>query len=166
MYYQNTQFGTLIVFAIASGIIFTLWFRGKTVGNSLTTGILVFLVILLPLFYSLTVKVSQDAIHCSFGIGLIARTIPIQKIESAYQVKNPWYFGWGVRYIPSGWIFNVSGLDAIEITLKSNGKFRIGTDDPAGLLFAIDQAKREKSSLDENLISAIETGDPSDQSRN
>ena len=38
--------------------------------------------------------------------------------------------GWGIRAIPGGWLFNVSGLKAIEIILYNNKKYQIGTDEP------------------------------------
>lgn len=141
--YQHTQLGTLTITALSSGIIFSFWFAIKTQWSIVANGILGILIIFLFLFYNLTVTVTSETIHCSFGIGLISRTIPIHDIKTADKVKNPWYFGWGIRAIPGGWMFNVSGLDAIELKLKSHGKFRIGTDDPVGLLSAIQQAKPE-----------------------
>ncbi len=38
---------------------------------------------------------------------------------------------------PWGWMFNVSGLDAVDIELKDGGRFRIGTDEPEELVRAI-----------------------------
>jgi len=143
--YQHTQLGTLTIVALSIGIIFSLWFSIKTQWSAVAIGLLAILTLFLPLFYSLSVTVTPEAIRCSFGIGLISRTIPIHDIETTNKVRNPWYFGWGIRAIPGGWMFNVSGLDAIELKLKSNGngKFRIGTDDPMGLLSAAEQAKEE-----------------------
>ena len=52
-------------------------------------------------------------------------------------VRNKWIYGWGIRRLPGGWMYNVWGLDAIELDLVSGKRFRIGTDDPDGLLAAI-----------------------------
>jgi hypothetical protein len=52
-------------------------------------------------------------------------------------VRNKWWYGWGIRLTPHGWLFNVGGLDAVELELASGRKFRIGTDEPQGLLNAI-----------------------------
>jgi len=52
-------------------------------------------------------------------------------------VKNPWYYGWGIRFTPHGWLYNVSGLHAVEIELKNGKKYRIGTDVPENLEKAI-----------------------------
>ncbi len=52
-------------------------------------------------------------------------------------VRNSWWYGWGVRKVPGGWMYNVWGYDAIELELASGKVFRIGTDDPDGLLAAL-----------------------------
>jgi hypothetical protein len=144
--YEHTQFGTVIIIIILSAISFSFWITLKTMPNPVASIVLTILIILLPLFYNLTVEVNQNAIRCSLGIGLISKTIAIDEVEQAHYVRNPWYFGWGIRSIPDGWMFNVSGFDAVELTLKSDNKFRIGTDDPSGLLSAlsaIEEAKTE-----------------------
>ena len=50
--------------------------------------------------------------------------------------------GWGIRKVVGGWMFNVAGLDAVELGLSKGGLFRIGTDEPDQLLEAITQAQR------------------------
>jgi plasmid stabilization system protein ParE len=50
-------------------------------------------------------------------------------------------YGWGIRLTPSGWMFNVSGLDAVELTLRSGKRFRIGTDDPRDVIQALEKAR-------------------------
>ncbi|MEJ2284164.1 MAG: hypothetical protein P8X85_11275 [Desulfobacterales bacterium] len=43
------------------------------------------------------------------------------------------HYGRNIRLTPHGWLFNVSGLHAVEIPLRSGKKYRMGTDDPEGL---------------------------------
>ncbi len=50
---------------------------------------------------------------------------------------NRWYYGWGIRLTPQGWLWNVAGLDAVELTFSNGKKFRIGTDEPGKLLEAL-----------------------------
>ena len=45
--------------------------------------------------------------------------------------------GWGIRLTPYGWLYNVSGLEAVAISLRDGRKFALGTDDPDGLVTAI-----------------------------
>ncbi|MCF7974996.1 MAG: hypothetical protein K9N55_14360 [Phycisphaerae bacterium] len=92
------------------------------------------------LFHALTVTVSTDAIQLRFGIGLIRKRFAVAQVQDAAVVRNRWYYGWGIRLGPRGWIFNVSGFDAVEIRMKNNRQYRIGTDDPEALLAAIQSA--------------------------
>jgi hypothetical protein len=45
--------------------------------------------------------------------------------------------GFGIRMRPGFRLYNVSGLDAVELRLKSGDVRRIGTDDAAGLAAAL-----------------------------
>ncbi len=102
-----------------------------------------FFLILLALFFSLQTVIEKDQLRVSFGIGLISRTIALGDVRAARAVRNKWYYGWGIRYLgPDGWMFNIAGLDAVELEFKSGKKFRIGTDDATGLLAAINPRPR------------------------
>jgi len=94
------------------------------------------------LFGSLTVVVTEERVTASLGLGLIRKSFRIEEIRDARAVRNHWYYGWGIRLTPTGWMFNVSGFDAVEIELKNGRRFRIGTDEPEQLLAAIKQAAR------------------------
>ncbi len=96
------------------------------------------LAVCLLLFSVLTIKVGSDDVSLRFGIGLIRKKFPVSGIDSLEIVRNPWYYGWGIRKTPDGWLYNVSGLIAIELRMKNGEKFRIGTNDPVGLLNAIE----------------------------
>jgi hypothetical protein len=86
---------------------------------------------------TLTVEVAGGKLRCWFGLGLIRREISLSDVTKAEAVRNHWYYGWGIRYTPDGWLFNVSGLDAVRLTLASGKRFRIGTDEPQELVRAI-----------------------------
>jgi len=92
---------------------------------------------LLLLFSTLTVIVSDGWLECRFGVGLIWRRIRLSDVRNAEAVRNKWYYGWGIRLTPHGWLWNVAGLDAVELTFANGKKFRIGTDEPGRLLEAI-----------------------------
>ena len=88
-------------------------------------------------FSRLTVTVGRKALIAAFGFGWPRRIYPMNKITGARTARNRWYHGWGVRRYSGGWIYNVAGFDAVEIDLSDGRQFRIGTDDPEGLLAAI-----------------------------
>lgn len=100
----------------------------------------VVMAVTLVLFHSLTVLVSSSEIKVSFGIGLIRKRFRIDTVRSVCAVRNRWYYGWGIRKIPGGWMYNVSGFDGVEIQTGEGRYFRIGTDEPAALLEAIQSA--------------------------
>lgn len=89
------------------------------------------------LFSSLTIEIRDGELRSYFGPGLPAKNVGINEIESVEIVENPWYYGWGIRFTPSGWLYNVSGRDAVEVALKSGRRFRLGTDEPQALHDAI-----------------------------
>jgi len=88
----------------------------------------------------LTVRISRSDIAISFGVGLIRKRFSIGDIRSVRIARNRWYNGWGIRKIRGGWLYNVSGFDAIEIQLKNERKYRIGTDQPKKLFAAVESA--------------------------
>ncbi len=92
---------------------------------------------------SFTVEIEDGVLRSHFGPGLPARKVKINDIESVEVVKNPWYYGWGIRWTPRGTLYNVSGLDAVEVRLRNGSRFRLGTDEPEALRAAIETAKRE-----------------------
>jgi hypothetical protein len=91
-------------------------------------------------FFSLTVTVDRESLRVRFGVGLIRITFPLSDLVRARTVTNPWYAGWGIRTLSDGWLFNVSGLDAVEIETRAGRRHRVGTDQPAALEAAVNRA--------------------------
>ena len=145
--YQHTQIGRL---ALAIGVPAMLVGTALAFRDSFTGGLIVSVLaafILLSLF-SLTAVVSDDDVQVWFGVGLIRRRIALNRITSAKAVQNHWIYGWGIRLIPHGWLWNVSGLGGVELALINGPRFRIGTDEPEQLAAAIQGAltKRKRGS--------------------
>jgi len=87
--------------------------------------------IIVLMFYKFTIQIDDESIHLSFGIGLAKKNIDLNTIESVEQVRNKWWYGLGIRLTPHGWLWNIWGLDAVELTFKEGKrKFRIGTNEP------------------------------------
>jgi hypothetical protein len=99
------------------------------------------LVLIMSLFYSLTVSIDGKAVSLRLGIGLIKARFELAEITSAKPVRNNWYDGWGVRILSNGYMYNVSGLGAVEIALSSGAIHRIGSDEPDVLAQAINTAR-------------------------
>lgn len=109
----------------------------------LLAAVFALIAICMVLFSSLTVTVTNDAIEIRFGPGLIRKKFALADIASCRIVRNRWYYGWGIRKIPGGWLYNVSGLDAVELRMSSGRTYRIGTDEPRELRDAVQRALSE-----------------------
>lgn len=138
MNYERRQYGkaflvmAFVFLVVVTGVL-------AAMGEMLpAASISAMLVILMACFSWLTVSVQREGIKLSFGIGLVRRTIPYERIVSTTIVRNKWWYGWGIRLSPHGWMWNLSGLDAVELLYEDGKAFRIGTDDPKGLKRAID----------------------------
>ncbi|MFZ0791062.1 MAG: hypothetical protein WAM94_15730, partial [Chromatiaceae bacterium] len=93
---------------------------------------------LMALFATLTVVVDGTHLSFRFSLGLIGKRIALADIRHCRALRNPWYYGWGIHLYPGGVLYNVSGLQAVEILLKSGKRLRIGTDEPDALCCAIE----------------------------
>ncbi len=92
--------------------------------------ILTFIMCLL-IFYKMTIIIDDTYLTFIMGIGLVKKSYPLSDIESCRPVRNNVMDGIGIRMTSSGWLYNVSGLSAVEISFKNRkSKIRIGTDKP------------------------------------
>ncbi len=145
--YKHTQIGVLMI-AILGGIaLFALGIAGFVApeeqgARTITRSVTVVVVLLVFLFGTLTTEVGSGRIVLHFGPGLIHRTIALTDVSTARVVRNRWWYGWGIRLTPHGWLWNVSGFDAVELEFVSGRKFRIGTDKSSELLAAIERGIR------------------------
>lgn len=144
--YKHTQIGYLTLFVSLALIVFYAQFYtiiSADIGSNLVV-IAVMFVTLLILASSITLMatVDENYLRIKFGYGIFRKKFSIKEIASVKTVKNHWYYGWGVKvwFWPYMWIYNVSGFDAVEITMNNGRIYRIGTDEPSELEMAIKRA--------------------------
>lgn len=90
---------------------------------------------------TLTTSIDDESVRVHFGpVSLVRERFALTDIKSARTVRNSPVYGWGIRYIPHGRLWNVWGLDAVELQLADGRRFRIGTDEPQALLNALRRA--------------------------
>jgi len=142
MDYKHTQIGYVILSfgAMALFIALEMFFR-KANGASLLIGLAAIL-LMMGLFGTLTVEIRNGLLKFRFGPGLIRKTLKIAAIESCAIVRNPWYYGWGIHATSKGWIYNVSGFQAVEIFMNDGRRLRLGTDEPEILRRVIIEAQK------------------------
>lgn len=143
--YHHRQVGTLILIVVGAAVVVLALLLSLVDANPVGIAVLLVLLVCLGLFWGLTVEVTERDVLLKFGFGLVRKRFPLAAIRGARTVRNRWYFGWGIRLLPKGWLFNVSGLDAIEIQMADNSVHRIGTDEPSELLKAIADGLRGRS---------------------
>jgi len=141
-HYHHTQIGYLTIIALAIILLFSALLMAVAGIHWISIVVLAILAICLVLFATLTVVIEGDVLEIRFGPGVIRRKFLLKDIESCQVVKNPWYYGWGIRMTPHGWLYNVSGFYAVEIKIKTGKKYRIGTDVPSELEKGIRQSIR------------------------
>ena len=137
MTYRHTQPGILIlltsVLAALAGAAVA-WRVGQWPP---AIAVIVLMIAVAFLFSSLTVEVGQGELRWYFGPGLWTYRLPLAEIREVGIVRNHWWNGWGIRTAPGFRLYNVSGLDAVELRVGSSDVRRIGTDDPQGLAEAL-----------------------------
>ena len=141
MPYKHTQFGQLIVYTLVGLVIYfgvILYFVGFEPGAIV---VLLLILALVASFATLTVYIDGNHLGIKFGYGIYGKKFALNEIASIKIAKHHWYQGWGIRYwAPKKmWIFNVSGFEAVDLTMKSGKIYRIGTDEPQALVTALEQ---------------------------
>jgi len=139
MQYHHTQRGTLtiVVCLLLAALDAVMMWRS---GQWPLAAVLILLLAVAAVFSSLTVEVSDNELRWHFGPGLWAYRVPLSEIQTVAAVRNHWWNGFGIRMGTGFRLYNVSGLDAVELRLKSSDVRRIGTDDPQGLAQALKSA--------------------------
>lgn len=148
--YKEFQFGTLLAITLGLTEILMVYLFVNHLGTSpMDLGIFLFvsviMVISFLLFYGMTTVVYQERVTVWFGVGIIRKSIDLAMVQAVEVVKSPWYYGWGIRFIPHGMLYNVSGSDGVELKLAGGQVFRIGTKDPVRLHAALSTIIRRRN---------------------
>ncbi len=133
---KYTQIGTVsIMILLPLFLLFTVLMIKSALANSPNLYILFILTITLFIclltFYKLTITVDSTHVSFKLGLGLVSKTYTIADLSSCTPITNSAFYGIGIRMLPSGWLYNVSGLKAIELRFKhKTSVVRIGTNNP------------------------------------
>ena len=143
MPYRHTQSGTTILAACTAIGVAGAVIAWRITGQPATLiAMLIVLTGISAVFHSLTVKVESRELSWYFGFGFWTYRLGLDEVQSVSVVRNQWWNGFGIRTAPGFTLYNVSGLDAVELKLKSGEVRRIGTDDPKGLAAALNAGMR------------------------
>ncbi len=142
---QTSKWSLVLIFVVLLGLLALLLFLvqaddddGDTTIAAVVVGLSMLVVFAAAVVFSrLTVTVDPTEVIAAFGWGWPRRNIALGEIVSVRKVRNKWWYGWGLRWIPGGSMYNVWGFDAVELELRSGKVFRIGSDEPDALLAAL-----------------------------
>ncbi|MES3629484.1 MAG: hypothetical protein PPP56_04900 [Longimonas sp.] len=136
--YQHTQVGTVILSVVGFAAVGLASLIATQDISWLVGGpVLGLLALTLTIFYALTVEVTPTTVRWYFGWGVWSKEIPLAALRKVEPVTYPWYYGYGIRYTPEGWLYNVSGTQAVKLVLRNGTPLLVGTDDPEGLVRAV-----------------------------
>ena len=102
-----------------------------------TAGGAVFIAGLAWVFSSLTIEVGGGRLGWYFGPGILRKEVRLCEVTNVRAVKTRWIDGWGIHYTRFGWLYNIAGFEAVAVELQHGRRFALGTDDPPGLLSAL-----------------------------
>ena len=149
--YQHTQTGMAIFAAMAVSLVIALLVLflfpvppGEEAGRWIVTLACAILLVTAWFFRSLTITVRDGLLAWSFGPGVIRKTVPVAEIVQLEPARTSILAGWGIHWTPRGWLYNVSGKEAVRIRLKSGSQFLLGTDEPERLIQAIRAAQMQR----------------------
>jgi hypothetical protein len=136
--YEHTQRGTVVQIALLVGaaVCFAL-LHLVPAPPFVAPLILVVVAVSAYMFSSLTVRIGDRALSWWFGPGVFRKELPLAEIQTAEVTRTRLLEGWGIHKTGRGWLYNVSGFDAVRITLRSGKSVLLGTDEPDRLRSAI-----------------------------
>lgn len=133
--HRQTAFWTIYAFGLSALIALAIGAFSPTTRPPLLLPLVLLLSVFL--FWKLTIKIDNETLRASFGIGLIHKTVPVANIVACEPIRIRWWWGGGIHLTSYGWLYNVSGFDAVVITLRDGRRFCLGTDQPNDLVAAI-----------------------------
>jgi hypothetical protein len=145
--YRHVQFGTpiavgtLVGVAAATAVVGSLSRSTLDAVPWLVVALYGVLVVGYLLFFRLVVTVDRTRIRASFGIGWIAKDVPLDAVLASEIVRTRRWWGWGIHWTPAGWLYNVGGRRAVRLELKADRPVMIGSDEPEALKAAVDAAR-------------------------
>ena len=134
----------LLVSLLVIGVLFALPVEpGVVLGRTIATIVLLVVLACAAVFTRLTVRVQSDHLVWWFGPGVLRNSVSLREIELVEPTRTSPLAGWGIHRTERGWLYNVSGLDAVWIRLRGGEQFLIGTDQPQELVRSIVAARSE-----------------------
>lgn len=123
----------------------------KTLDDSLITaafgGFLFSIIIAIILSFCLTTQIKQDGIYVSYFPFFSGKKFRWDDIQEAYLRKYnalAEYNGWGIKFGPSGNVYNVRGNIGLQLIFYDGSRLLIGTEKPDEITVVLQKLGRLK----------------------
>ncbi len=145
MAYRHTQRGWMIGIACGLGAVtFLVMAATQPFPNQVERTMFVLGAALMAgiglLWSRMTIEVRGDRLRWSFGLGWPRFSLRLAEIRSIDVTRTTFWQGWGIHLTGQGWLYNVSGSDAVLIVRNDGKKLLLGTDEPRRLKAAVERA--------------------------
>jgi len=142
MRYQHTQIGWVSIGGIVLGMLLVLgllWNAERIVVSPLIAAFLALVFLLgIAIFGKLTTEIDESEFRIRFGwLGWPGKSVPLAEIVGAIPTKTSPISGWGIRITTRGWLYNVSGRNAVIVATSDGKQFLVGSDESIKLADAI-----------------------------
>ncbi len=121
-----------VVLLVATGMGFVLY---QSSAPFLAPLPLAVCLLILVSFRTLTVSLDERGIRWRFN-PLVESGVNWSQVRSVEVGREPWYWGWGIRWTPRGWLWRIRGLGCVWIVLADGTRRGVGADDPEALATA------------------------------
>ena len=146
--YSHTQVGWWGLAILGTAAVITIGIVGSVVprrdaplGVMVVVMVGVVLVVAMLLLSSLNVRIADGSLRWRFGAGLFDGRVALAEIARVSPARLPLWVGLGIHWWPGrGWVYNVSGRDAVEVVRRDGKATYIGTDEPETLARAIEES--------------------------
>jgi hypothetical protein len=99
------------------------------------------LLVVFAAFDGLTIRIDAQALTWRCGhLGFPRGRAALADIATAELTRTTFWEGWGIRRTRRGWLYNVSGYDAVLVTRRDGKTFLLGSDQARKLKSALDAA--------------------------
>ena len=141
--YEHTQTARWLFVLMLPVIGFAIVARTEPGAQAAAVFAIAVAAVVLIVFTRLAIGVDAEGVRWSMGYGWPAGFIPAAEITRAEITRTNLLEGWGIHWtIWHGWLWNVGGFQAVEICKTDGSSVTLGTDDPQGLLDAIERFRR------------------------
>lgn len=140
--YTHRQIGrqSLIAHGVGFAILGWIFFRVDLVGVSVPmfAALALLLAGSVSAFSTMTCTVKDGEFRVACGLlGWPDKRVALEDIAGVLPTKTALISGFGIRITTRGWLYSVSGRDAVIVGLCDGKQFLIGTDEPVKLADAI-----------------------------